>query len=202
MKEMFCFGFRSTIANPESKLFKHMMNALFSQPVTPALDFMYDVDLHKVRNKIILFLVVLDCRTLQTGLEQRSFSPPPSRAKNLMLVWRHIAGTRRCFCCKARPQFWLHLMCVTTLTERTCTVPVSLLFQGSVSEHLVQLNMYITRCVERIFIKHGAVGLSTPLLMPRSALYDNTDQCVSLMDHSGGIVSLPFDLRVRFGKLK
>ena len=58
------------------------------------------------------------------------------------------------------------------------------------------IQMYITECIERIFHKHGAVRLNTPLLMPRSALFEYTDQYVTIMDHSGAIVALPFDLRV------
>ena len=40
--------FRSAIANPESRSYNHMTSALFSQPVTPAFDFLYDTDIHKV----------------------------------------------------------------------------------------------------------------------------------------------------------
>ena len=44
---------RSTIANPDSKLYKRMIDAIFSQPVTPAMDFAYDNELYKVG--IIIF---------------------------------------------------------------------------------------------------------------------------------------------------
>ena len=39
---------RSTIANPDSKLYKRMIDAIFSQPITPAMDFAYDNELYKV----------------------------------------------------------------------------------------------------------------------------------------------------------
>jgi translation initiation factor 2-alpha kinase 4 len=54
--------------------------------------------------------------------------------------------------------------------------------------------------IVRVFQKHGATCLSTPLLMPRNTLYDNTESCVRLMTHSGGIVSMPHDLRAPFAR--
>ena len=47
-----------------------------------------------------------------------------------------------------------------------------------------------------IFHRHGAVPLSTPLLMPPQKLYALEDQYVQVMDHGGGLVALPYDLRV------
>lgn len=47
-----------------------------------------------------------------------------------------------------------------------------------------------------IFKKHGAVKLSIPSLIPKSSLYQHTDQYVYMMDHEGGMVGLPFDHRV------
>ena len=64
------------------------------------------------------------------------------------------------------------------------------------SDDAAQIHTYITQCMERIFQKHGALRLNAPLLMPRSDMYEYTDQYVTLMDHSGAIVALPFDLRV------
>lgn len=54
--------------------------------------------------------------------------------------------------------------------------------------------------IVRVFKKHGATCLSTPLLMPQNMLYDNTESCVRLMAQSGGIVTLPHDLRVSFAR--
>ena len=49
----------------------------------------------------------------------------------------------------------------------------------------------------RIFHHHGAVRVTTPLLMPQCGLYAKTDLYTRFMDHCGHLVSLPFDLRVR-----
>jgi len=51
--------------------------------------------------------------------------------------------------------------------------------------------------VEGIFRKHGAVKLSTPLLMPQSSVYDRCEPYVCVMARHGGLVTLPYDLRVR-----
>ena len=39
---------RSAIANPESKSYRHMLNAVFAQPVLPAMDFAYDNEFYRV----------------------------------------------------------------------------------------------------------------------------------------------------------
>lgn len=60
--------------------------------------------------------------------------------------------------------------------------------------------------VERVFERHGAVRLSTPLLMPRSSaappttVAHETSAAVTLMTHSGSVVTLPHDLRVPFAR--
>ena len=40
---------RSTLANPDSRSFRHMIATIMSQPTNPATDFTFDMDLHKVR---------------------------------------------------------------------------------------------------------------------------------------------------------
>ena len=59
--------------------------------------------------------------------------------------------------------------------------------------------MDVSHTVERIFRQHSGVRIASPLLMPKSALYDHTDQYVCLMDQGGGLVALPYDLRVSIG---
>jgi len=50
--------------------------------------------------------------------------------------------------------------------------------------------------LERIFRRHSAVHIGVPLLMPKCSLYEANDAYVCLMDHSGGLVGLPYDSRV------
>ncbi|VEN50557.1 unnamed protein product, partial [Callosobruchus maculatus] len=64
----------------------------------------------------------------------------------------------------------------------------------------LQVYDYVKGICEKIFRQHGGQNLSTPLLMPKSKFYDHLDSCVKLMTHSGGIVTLPHDLRVPFAR--
>lgn len=72
---------------------------------------------------------------------------------------------------------------------KNTSLPLPPMLQELAKERIVQ-----------VFEKHGAVCLSTPLLMPQNMLYDNTESCVRLMAQSGGIVTLPHDLRVPFAR--
>jgi len=57
--------------------------------------------------------------------------------------------------------------------------------------------------IEKIFLKHGAVRLASPLLVPKSsasAPEKETSSAVTLMTHSGSVVTLPHDLRVPFAR--
>lgn len=47
----------------------------------------------------------------------------------------------------------------------------------------------------------GAVQLCTPLLLPRNRQIYEHNEAALFMDHSGMLVMLPFDLRVRLGPL-
>ena len=51
-----------------------------------------------------------------------------------------------------------------------------------------------------LFRRHGAIKLSTSLLVPRTSLFDQLELAVSVMDHSGTIVTLPYDLRIPFAR--
>ncbi len=41
---------RSAIANPETKLYKHMISALFSQQTSPINEYMFDTDMNRGHN--------------------------------------------------------------------------------------------------------------------------------------------------------
>jgi translation initiation factor 2-alpha kinase 4 len=72
---------------------------------------------------------------------------------------------------------------------KNASLPMSLMLQELAKERIAL-----------VFQKHGATCLSTPLLMPQNTLYDNTESCVRLMSYSGGIVTIPHDLRVPFAR--
>ncbi|TPX61382.1 hypothetical protein SpCBS45565_g07286 [Spizellomyces sp. 'palustris'] len=55
----------------------------------------------------------------------------------------------------------------------------------------------------RVFQRHGAMDVPSPLLMPKSDLYDASSlkKPVDLLDSSGNIVHLPYDLTAPFARL-
>ncbi|RUS33243.1 hypothetical protein BC938DRAFT_472418 [Jimgerdemannia flammicorona] len=68
--------------------------------------------------------------------------------------------------------------------------PFNYLFYDRIREHMV-----------KIFRRHGAVEISAPLLMPKNDLYESGwKNPVHLMDSSGELVQLPFDLTVPFAR--
>lgn len=74
------------------------------------------------------------------------------------------------------------------------------LHKGSFSFNGAKLQQYVHETITRIFKKHGAVRLQTPLLLPRNRkLYDGCE-LAAFMDHSGMLVTLPFDLRIAFAR--
>ncbi|XP_041809286.1 eIF-2-alpha kinase GCN2 [Chelmon rostratus] len=74
------------------------------------------------------------------------------------------------------------------------------LHKGSFSFNSAKLQQYVHETITRIFKKHGAVRLQTPLLLPRNRkLYDGSE-LACFMDHSGMLVTLPYDLRMAFAR--
>ncbi|XP_030637296.1 eIF-2-alpha kinase GCN2 [Chanos chanos] len=107
-----------TMANVDSKAYRTMVNQLFSQSVSPVMDYLYDTDIHK----------------------------------------------------------------------------------GSFNFATAKLQQYAYETITRIFRKHGAVRLQTPLLLPRSRKLYEGCELACFMDHSGMLVTLPYDLRVAFAR--
>ena len=70
----------------------------------------------------------------------------------------------------------------------------------SLKSSMVQQAVYET--LSKIFRKHGALRVNTPLLLPRNRELETSEMCVNLMTHSGGLVSLAYDLRVSWQKLE
>lgn len=50
-----------------------------------------------------------------------------------------------------------------------------------------------------IFLKHGFLMLNTPLLVPKN-VYKYPETAVMVMDHSGAVLTLPYDLRTSFAR--
>ncbi|XP_054469210.1 eIF-2-alpha kinase GCN2 [Anoplopoma fimbria] len=74
------------------------------------------------------------------------------------------------------------------------------LHKGSFSLNSAKLQQHVYETITRIFKKHGAVRLQTPLFLPRNRkLYDGSE-LACFMDHSGMLVTLPYDLRMAFSR--
>ena len=61
---------------------------------------------------------------------------------------------------------------------------------------------YVRRLVEQVFRRHGALHVEMTHLMPRSEtkIYEKNAPLCEVMTRSGGVVSLPYDLRVPFAR--
>lgn len=74
------------------------------------------------------------------------------------------------------------------------------LHKGSFNFNSAKLQQHVYETITRIFKRHGAVRLQTPLLLPRNRkLYDGSE-LACFMDHSGMLVTLPYDLRMAFSR--
>uniref|UniRef100_A0A672HFN0 non-specific serine/threonine protein kinase n=1 Tax=Salarias fasciatus TaxID=181472 RepID=A0A672HFN0_SALFA len=74
------------------------------------------------------------------------------------------------------------------------------LHKGSFSFSGAKLQQYVYETITRIFKKHGAVRLQTPLLLPRNRKLHDGSEPACFMDHSGMLVTLPYDLRMAFAR--
>ncbi|KAJ1128647.1 hypothetical protein NDU88_007022 [Pleurodeles waltl] len=68
------------------------------------------------------------------------------------------------------------------------------------SPHAAKTQQYVCEIVCRIFKRHGAVKLHTPLLMPRNKKMEESNETACFMDHCGMLVALPYDLRTPFAR--
>ncbi|XP_027029524.2 eIF-2-alpha kinase GCN2 isoform X2 [Tachysurus fulvidraco] len=74
------------------------------------------------------------------------------------------------------------------------------IYKGSFNFNNAKLQQYVHETITRVFRKHGAVRLQTPLLLPRNRKLYEGCELACFMDHSGMLVTLPYDLRVSFAR--
>ncbi|XP_071971670.1 eIF-2-alpha kinase GCN2 [Engystomops pustulosus] len=74
------------------------------------------------------------------------------------------------------------------------------IFKGSFSVRSARIHHHVCETVCRVFKRHGAVKLHTPLLMPRSKMVSESGESACFMDHSGMLVTLPYNLRIPFAR--
>ncbi|KAJ6667313.1 hypothetical protein lerEdw1_017291 [Lerista edwardsae] len=69
------------------------------------------------------------------------------------------------------------------------------ILKGSFSVRAAKIQQHVCETISRIFKRHGAIKLHTPLLMPKNRKLYEHNEASYLMDHSGMLVMLPYDLR-------
>ncbi|XP_061467441.1 eIF-2-alpha kinase GCN2 [Rhineura floridana] len=74
------------------------------------------------------------------------------------------------------------------------------ILKGSFSVRSAKIQQHVCETISRIFKRHGAIKLHTPLLMPRNRKLYEHNEASYLMDHSGMLVMLPYDLRIPFAR--
>ncbi|XP_040916157.1 eIF-2-alpha kinase GCN2 [Toxotes jaculatrix] len=74
------------------------------------------------------------------------------------------------------------------------------LHKGSFSFSSAKLQQHVYETITRIFKKHGAVRVQTPQLLPRNRKLYEGSELACFMDHSGMLVTLPYDLRIAFAR--
>ncbi|XP_023718266.1 eIF-2-alpha kinase GCN2 isoform X3 [Cryptotermes secundus] len=175
---------------------KVLVNLRSSEIILPS-DFTQDGKSQQVH--IIRWLLNHDPSQRPTSLEllQSDYVPPPQLEEaELQEMVRHTLSN---------PQSKAYKYLVSSCFKQEVTRAEDITFDMNVGKSTslpipLMLQELAKERIVRVFQKHGATCLSTPLLMPQNTLYDNTESCVRLMTHSGGIVSIPHDLRVPFAR--
>ena len=86
---------------------------------------------------------------------------------------------------------------VSSVQDITYDVDV---YTGQVSPHAILVQQMVHESLKSVFLRHGALQLKTSLLMPRTKLFEQLELAVSVMDHSGRLITLPYDLRIPFAR--
>ncbi|XP_053331392.1 eIF-2-alpha kinase GCN2 [Spea bombifrons] len=74
------------------------------------------------------------------------------------------------------------------------------IYKGSFSARSARIHHHVCETVCKVFKRHGALKLHTPLLMPRSRGTYDSSESACFMDHSGMLVTLPYNLRIPFAR--
>lgn len=70
--------------------------------------------------------------------------------------------------------------------------------ESELSKNFLTVVQTVKQKIRNIFHRHGAIELNTPLLIPKSKVYQHVPSVVQLMTHNGNTVTIPHDLRVPF----
>ncbi|XP_038072297.1 eIF-2-alpha kinase GCN2-like isoform X2 [Patiria miniata] len=133
--------------------------------------------------------------TAQELLQSKHLPPPQMEDARLQEMLRHTISN-------SQSKAYRHI--IQELFHQTVPAPADFTYDMdmhkgfSFKSSVVQQAVYETLC--RIFQKHSALRVNTPLLLPRNKQLERSEMCVNLMTHSGGLVSLAYDLRIPFAR--
>ncbi|XP_074662114.1 eIF-2-alpha kinase GCN2-like [Tubulanus polymorphus] len=134
--------------------------------------------------------------TSQELLQSDVLPPPQMEEAELNEVLRSTISNPQC-------KTYKHM--VGAMLSQPVTVAADYMYdidmqKGGVSNRSAMIQRYVHQCLENVFQRHGAIRINTPFLLPKSVTYEQSDGYVCLMERSGGVVSLPYDLRVPFAR--
>ncbi|KAM3870802.1 eIF-2-alpha kinase GCN2 [Diretmus argenteus] len=175
--------------------------SVLSQLRTEAIQFPEDFTEYEqgTQRKVIVWLLNHDPAlrpTAQELLKSELLPPPQMEESELHEVLQHTMANVNG---KAYRNMVGQLFSQYTSPVMDYTYDIDL-HKGSFNFNSAKLQQYVYETITRIFKKHGAVRLQTPLFLPRNRkLYDGSE-LACFMDHSGMLVTLPYDLRMAFAR--
>ncbi|XP_076017704.1 eIF-2-alpha kinase GCN2 [Genypterus blacodes] len=151
------------------------------------------------QSKVIVWLLNHDPAlrpTAQELLKSELLPPPQMEESELHEVLQHTMANinGKAYRTMVGQLFAQH---TTPVMDYTYDIDVH---KGSFNFSSAKLQQHVYETITRIFKKHGALRLQTPLLLPRNRkLYEGSEPAC-FMDHSGMLVTLPYDLRMAFAR--
>ncbi|XP_037097500.1 eIF-2-alpha kinase GCN2 [Syngnathus acus] len=134
--------------------------------------------------------------TAQELLKSELLPPPQMEESELHEVLQHTMANINC---KAYRSMVAQLFAQINSPVMDFTYDIDL-HKGSFSFSSAKLQQYVYETITRIFKKHSAVRLQTPLLLPRHRKLCEGSEPACFMDHSGMLVTLPYNLRMAFAR--
>nr|XP_025043322.1 eIF-2-alpha kinase GCN2 isoform X3 [Pelodiscus sinensis] len=154
---------------------------------------------HEKQKLVITWLLSHDPATRPTAVEllkSEHLPPPQMEESELHEVLHHTLANVNG---KAYRTMMGHIFSQRISPAMDYTYDSDML-KGCFSVRAAKIQQHVCETVSRIFRRHGAVKLHTPLLMPRNKkLYDHNEASY-FMDHSGMLLMLPYDLRIPFAR--
>ena len=135
-------------------------------------------------------------RPTSQELLQSQYIPPKIEDGHLDEVLRHtLASTNTTrYSRLMNAMFSQH---VSPVLDATYDIDI---YSASPSPRAVLAQQMVHETLRTIFTRHGALRLRTSLLVPRTNFYEHCELSVNLMDHSGFLLTLPYDLRIPFAR--